>query len=158
MAVEFVRQNAGRLKNASACGTLLHDMDHAIAMDRDAGETTCTLAVVDEDLVFGASVGDSAAWIIDEASDRYTDLSSGQIRKPFVGLGGARPFVFSYRKKKGQRLLLATDGLLKYSSPETIAAVSCEASVESSASRLIELVRYPSGDLPDDITVILASS
>jgi len=157
MAVEFVRKNAEGLKNAATCVALLHEMDHAIASDRDAGETTCTLAVVDGEHVFGATVGDSAAWVI-EHNGEYTNLAEGQPRKPFVGLDGARPFSFSYRIDKSQRLLLATDGLLKYASPEQIADISCKDSLESSVSRLIELVRYPSGDLPDDITVILAGS
>jgi len=157
MAVEFVSKNAERLKNAATCVALLNEMDHAIASDRDAGETTCTLAVVDGERVFGATVGDSAAWVID-ASGECTNLAEGQPRKPFVGLGDARPFPFSYHIDKTQRLLLATDGLLKYASPEQIAGIGCKESLESSVSQLIELVRYPSGDLPDDITIILAGS
>jgi hypothetical protein len=46
--------------------------------------------------------------------------------------------------------------LLKYASAERIAAVALANDLETSARDLIELVRYPSGALPDDVSVLLA--
>lgn len=56
---------------------------------------------------------------------------------------------------KGSCLLLATDGLLKYTAPDRIRAACLQNSPGEAARKLIELVRYPSGALPDDVTVIL---
>ena len=53
-------------------------------------------------------------------------------------------------------LLLATDGLLKYMSAERIVETCRQHPTDAAAQRLIELVRYPSGALPDDVTLILA--
>jgi hypothetical protein len=53
-------------------------------------------------------------------------------------------------------LLLAIDGLLKYTSAGLIAETCCQHPPEMAAKRLIELVGYPSGALPDEVTVIVA--
>ena len=52
-------------------------------------------------------------------------------------------------------VLLATDGLLKYTSPDRIMEVCRRNSADEAARQLIELVRYASGALPDDVTVIV---
>ena len=52
--------------------------------------------------------------------------------------------------------MLATDGLLKYTSSERILAVCREHPPEVATQKLIELVRYPSGALPDDVTIIVS--
>ena len=153
-AVELVQQEAAELKSSAACVRLLQQMDQAIARRTDAGETTCTLCVAIEDEVFGASVGDSGAWLIDK--NKITDLTHRQSRKPFIGSGSAWPVPFSHARPSTAPLLLASDGLLKYSSQEQIAAVCRAYTGGECARRLIELVRYPSGNLPDDVTVIVA--
>ncbi len=154
MAVEVVRQHVEQLGDPAACADLLRTVDRRIFQDPNAGEATCALAVVTDDQVFGASVGDSGVWMI--GTTAVVDLTRRQSRKPFVGSGSAWPVDFVQRKAKGEILLLATDGLLKYTSQERIVAACRESNGESCAARLIELVRYPSGALPDDVTVILA--
>jgi serine/threonine protein phosphatase PrpC len=154
LAVEMVRQNAFLLVNADACVELLRNMDAAVAKDSIAGETTCALAVLTSAEIFGASVGDSGVWLIPEIGD-HLNLTHAQQRKPFVGSGTAWPIPFRHARAAGS-LLLATDGLLKYTSAERIIALCRERSVDVAAERLIELVRYPSGALPDDVTLILA--
>ena len=70
----------------------------------------------------------------------------------------AWPTPFEYKIIGGDSLLLATDGLLEDTSSERIVTV-CRDEVASNVPRgLIELVRYTSGALPDDVTVIFASS
>jgi serine/threonine protein phosphatase PrpC len=152
LAVELVREKAHELHDADACAGLLQSMDQIIAKDSIAGETTCALAVVSEAQIYGASVGDSGVWVIRESG--ITDLTQGQSRKPFVGSGTAWAIRFAYPRTGPGHLLLATDGLLKYTSPEHIAA-TCRDDTAKAARSLIELVRYPSGALPDDVTVIL---
>ena len=153
MAIHFIRQGAGSLRSAESCAELLRGIDRAMADDTEAGETTCVLLVVTLKEVFGASVGDSGAWLIPHAGG-HVDLTSRQQRKPFIGSGSAWPIPFQLSKPEGL-LLLATDGLLKYTSADCIVAICREHRAESASARLVELVRYPSGALPDDVTVIL---
>jgi PPM family protein phosphatase len=154
LAADMVRQNASLLVNEYACAELLRNMDAAVAKDSIAGETTCALAVLTSEEVFGASVGDSGIWIILKDGD-HLNLTQAQQRKPFIGSGTAWPVPFRHARAAGC-LLLATDGLLKYTSAERILAACREHSVDVAGQRLIELVRYPSGALPDDVTLILA--
>ena len=153
MAVELVQQNVSRMSNADLCADALRKVDAAIANDSIAGETTCALAIVTMDEIFGASVGDSGIWLIPKVNPR-TDLTRAQQRKPFIGSGSAWPIPFQCLRQVGA-LLLATDGLLKYASPESIIRICAEYPVELAVQRLIELVRYASGALPDDVTLIL---
>ena len=153
MAVEFVRTHAAELNDGDSCVTVLRQMDEAIVQDLVAGETTCAVAIVSTGQVLGASVGDSSVWLINDSG--FVDLSRGQQRKPFIGSGGAWPMPFIHRLDAGQILLLATDGLVKYTSSERIIAACRDHPSETATQRLIELVRYPSGALPDDVTVIV---
>jgi len=155
MATEFVRQNMSQLDTPDACVELFRRMDAAIAKDSVAGETTCACAIVTPAEIFGTSVGDSGVWFI-PAAGAHIDLTHGQQRKPFIGSGGAWPIPFRY-PIGGGLLLLATDGLLKYTSAERIIETCRQLPTESSAQRLIELVRYPSGSLPDYVTLILTT-
>jgi serine/threonine protein phosphatase PrpC len=154
MAVEIVRQSLNQLAGAAACAALLRAIDQQILLNENSGETTCAVVVTTEGRIFGASVGDSGVWLIGTAA--VVDLTHRQSRKPLLGSGSARPVEFTQQTRKGEILLLATDGLLKYASAERIATVCRESDNEVCATRLIELVRYPSGTLPDDVTLIVA--
>jgi serine/threonine protein phosphatase PrpC len=154
MAIDLIRQNASTLRDAASCVALLRKMDQAITEDAVAGETTCALAVVSDSQVYGTSVGDSGVWVIGQHD--IGDLTQAQSRKPFLGSGSALPIPFDHSPKPGELLLLATDGLLKYTSRERIATVCRSHSLSDAPKKLVELVRYPSGALPDDVTVILA--
>ena len=106
--------------------------------------------------VAGASVGDSGAWLI--GADGSIDLTKSQIRKPGLGTGMAMPIPFHHRKPPVATLLVATDGLLKYASPQQI----CEkvradtTTIDALPHALIDLVRMPSGGLQDDVAVAVA--
>jgi len=153
LAVKLIRQGAHLLSDSDACAEALRKMDQAVAKDPVAGETTCVLAIVTPEEIFGASVGDSDAWWISESGD-HLNLTEAQQRKPFIGSDSAWPVPFRHKNQPGN-LLLATDGLLKYTSAERIIGTCREQPVEVAAGQLIELVRYPSGGLPDDVTLIL---
>jgi serine/threonine protein phosphatase PrpC len=154
MAVELVRQKANELLDADSCVTLLQSMDQSISRDKAAGETTCAVAVVTEGEVYGASVGDSGVWSINESG--FVNLTERQSRKPFIGSASAWPLPFECKRTSGGFLLLATDGLLKYTSSDRIIAAFRAQDPSEIARKLIELVRYSSGALPDDTTVIVA--
>jgi serine/threonine protein phosphatase PrpC len=149
----LIHQDAIGLSNSDACLEALRKMDEAIAKDPVAGETTCALAIVTPDEIFGASVGDSGVWWIPE-NGNHLNLARAQQRKPFIGSGSAWPVAFRHQNQHGS-LLLATDGLLKYTSAEQIIGICRAQPVEVAAKQLIELVRYPSGGLPDDVTLII---
>jgi len=155
MAANLVSREVSILDSPASCVTLLQSLDRAIAQDKVAGETTCVLAVITKDELYGASVGDSGAWLI--GAKGFEDLTKRQIRKPFLGSGCASPVSFSHNLTGGDILLMATDGLFKYTSPEQIVSVCHQASPEAATKQLVELVRYPSGALPDDITIILTN-
>ena len=154
MAVELVRQNVSLMSNADFCVEVLRKMDAAVANDQIAGETTCALAIVTPEEIFGASVGDSSIWLIPETG-AHAELTRAQQRKPFIGFGSVWPDPYRHPMQRGF-LLLATDGLFKYTSAARIIATCRECPPEVAAQRLIELVRYPSGTLPDDVTIIFS--
>jgi serine/threonine protein phosphatase PrpC len=133
------------------CASTLTSLDGIIYDDPRAGETTGIIVVVKPDRLFGASVGDSAAWLFN--GDSQQELTRGQKRKPFLGGGGVLPFTFSVEAPQGT-LVVATDGLWKYTSIEAIQATVNENSPDGLAHKLVDLVRLKSGDLPDDICVI----
>jgi PPM family protein phosphatase len=131
---------------------LLAEMDQALLDDPAAGETTAVVAALSAAGIAGASVGDSGAWLITPKG--YDELTERQHPKPFLGTGAAIPIPFSARRFDGT-LLMASDGLFKYTSPESICEVALEAEIEETAKRLVDLVRLRSGGLPDDISVVL---
>lgn len=152
MAIAAVAEQAHLLTSQTECERLLHELDVALCDDAAAGETTCVVVVVTPLLVVGASVGDSGAWIVNSAS--IDDLTQDQVRKPFLGTGASVVVGFSRATSEGT-LILASDGLLKYTSRGAIAEASRELNLDEAAKKLIALVRYPSGALPDDVAVAL---
>lgn len=118
------------------------------------GETTAVILEVRPDMITGASVGDSGAWLI--RGDDIVDLTEGQTRRPFVG-AGCVPFAVHAGPLAGGTLLVASDGLLRYASPRDIARIAGGPDLAAAARALIELVRLPSGGLPDDVSVVLVT-
>ena len=160
MWIEAVRtraaaHDAGKWADTDFWVDLMAEADRAIRDDSAAGETTAVVAVITPSGLAGASVGDSGAWLIGD--DDHVDLTKSQIRKPGLGTGMATPMPFYRRKPPAGTLLLATDGLLKYTSPAKICAtVRAASAVELLPTALIDLVRMPSGGLQDDVAVAVA--
>ena len=100
---------------------------------------------------YGASVGDSGAWLIRE--NERVDLTEGQRRKPLLGGGLAEPAAFKVSLDYGETLLLATDGLLKYVKPDRICELARRSKLDGQA--LVDAARLPGGALQDDVAVIL---
>lgn len=157
-AAEFIVSNvrkriASSDLNSESLNRLLVSLDQETAAIGAFGETTCVVVVLSDSGVIGASVGDSGAFICSETG--LENLTANQVRKPFLGSGRATLVNFA-RKSLDGTLLIASDGLLKYTSLEKIAATILTADIDTAAKRLIELVRYKSGALPDDVSVLLA--
>jgi len=157
-AAEFVvngikKQIASMDLNLEALNKLLVSLDQEMAALGAFGETTCVIAVLSDNGVIGTSVGDSGSFIFSKAG--VDKLTANQICKPFLGSGRMIPISFTRDHFEGT-LLIATDGLLKYTSQEKITAAIDAADLDAAARKLVDLVRYQSGALPDDVSVLLA--
>jgi serine/threonine protein phosphatase PrpC len=156
-AAEFVVENTKSRVNSTMVSsdqlcTFLIALDREMSVSGTMGETTCVIVILSEAGVIGASVGDSGALIFSKGG--VDNLTRNQIRKPLLGSGQAAPVGFNRTLLDGV-LLIASDGLLKYTSQEKIAAVIAATSFADTTKKLIDLVRYQSGTLPDDVSVLL---
>lgn len=115
------------------------------------GQTTAVVLAVDANGIEGASVGDSAAWLI---GHEVTELTERQVRKPLLG-SGCVPVGFAVGPIGDATLLVASDGLVRYAKQEDIARIARGADLVAAARALVELVRLPSGGLQDDVAVVL---
>ncbi len=87
--VRFARDAAANLTVTQDCFRLLCELDQKITRADDCGETTGRIVVVSEGEVFGANVGDSAAWLFTPEGNE--ELS--RVRKPYLGTGVAAPHI-----------------------------------------------------------------
>jgi serine/threonine protein phosphatase PrpC len=156
-AAEFVierlkGQNFSAITNPQQLCAVLASFDREMFERGTFGETTCVVIILLETEIIGVSVGDSGALIF--SKDGTKNLTANQIRKPLVGSGRAIPIGFASSQLEGT-LIVASDGLLKYASQEKIAATIFASDFNSVTSKLVGLVRYPSGALPDDVSILL---
>ena len=122
-------------------------VDQLLLREAQGGETTCVVVEVsDQGECRGASVGDSAAWML-PASSPGRDLTARQHRAR-LGSGQASPV--SFRVQLMGRLVLGTDGLFKYVRPSEIQRLAARG-----VDALVDGVRLKSGALQDDVAVIL---
>jgi serine/threonine protein phosphatase PrpC len=118
-----------------------------------AGHGQCALVVaaIVGTRIVGASAGDCDAWLV---TDGIQNLTEHQIGKPLVGSGFVVPVGFEAELGKGT-LLLASDGLLKYARRNQIAALMRGADFQAVPQQLAQLLRLRSGELPDDLAIIV---
>ena len=135
--------------------TMMRAVDAKLAQNPRAGLTTGIVAVISDEMIWGASVGDSEAWLIQE--DGCLDLTSHQSRKPLLGSGSANVAAFGPEPLDGI-LLLASDGLLNFAPAKAIADTIRALPLRESANALIDLVRLPNGALRDDVSVLLSQA
>lgn len=131
----------------------LSELDRLLARRFDCGETTAVICCIDSGVVTGASVGDSCAWLLSEAG--VLDLTAGQVRKPLLGSGSARPILFGPVPLQG-RLLVASDGLTKYVPQMRIGELALVDPLDRAVELLTEAPRLRAGTLQDDVAVVLA--
>lgn len=150
MWVKAFAAGAGDIHKPAQWADLLGRIDSQIAMQ--GGQTTAVIAAVSPGGICGASVGDSAAWLIQP--DGHVDLTAGQVRKPLLGSDAARPMPFEHAEFRGT-LLVASDGLIKYAPPQRICEAARIGDLNAAGRRLIDLVRLRSGALQDDVSLVL---
>jgi PPM family protein phosphatase len=130
-------------------------LDDELSLRGSGGQTTGVVASGDSSRIVGASLGDSCAWLISPAGE-MTDLTARQRRRPLLGSGEALPVQFE-AELTGGRLLLASDGLVKYATVERICALAIQGTVSEAANAVANSVRLPSGALQDDVAVVVVS-
>lgn len=128
---------------------LLAELDHA---QIGYGQTTAVVLWVTREKIIGASAGDSGAWLI--RGDAVEELTAAQHRKPLIGDGAVVTAIEAGPIGTGT-LLVASDGLLRYAQREDIVRIARGSDLAAAARALVELVRLPSGQLPDDVSVVL---
>lgn len=126
-------------------------LDSVLSDDSSAGEATAVLLAIRAGALFGASVGDSGAWLIGQD---LVDLTASQRRKPLLGSGAAVPMPFGPVAFVG-RLLVASDGLLKYAPRGRIRELAALGELGQAADDLVHAARLPSGGLQDDVALVL---
>lgn len=131
----------------------LREEDAVLARSAHGGLTTAVIVEVHDSRVLGASVGDSGALMI--SATGIVELTEFQHRKPLLGSGMTRPVAFGPLPISG-RLLVATDGLLKYASLERVAWLCRSLALGHSADALLQSVRLSSGAYHDDVAFALA--
>ena len=148
--VRLVAESKSSLLTAESCANLLEKADEQISADAIAGETTGIVLIAQSGRVFGASVGDSEAWLFSSSAEVH--LTQSQRRKPMLGSGEAHPGIFTLEGLEGL-LLVASDGLWKYTSNEKIRAQVRAGNHDDVLERLVNLVRLRSGALQDDVAL-----
>lgn len=151
-ADRIVRHEFRTLRDPADCVDELRRLDNELSSDASRGESTAVLLILREGRVFGASVGDSGAWAL--TTEAIFDLTGRQHRKPLLGSGiaepiGFGPFFFN------DRLLVASDGLLKYAPRERIHRVAFMQDVNAAADELIAAALLPGGGLQDDLALVI---
>ena len=91
--------------DARAWADRLAVIDTELAGSVHGGQTTLVVAEVWREMVRGASVGDSRAWLL-SLSDEPVELTEEQARKPLLGSGHAKPCGFGALGLEKRRLLL----------------------------------------------------
>ena len=152
-AAEFiVRFEFRALHGPADCVDELRRLDGILHSDASCGESTVVLLVVRDGKVFGASVGDSGAWAL--MTDAIVDVTRHQKRKPLLGSGMAEPTGFG-PALFNDRVLVASDGLLKYALRDRIHRVRFTRDLNAAAEELVAAARLPSGVLQDDLSFVI---
>ncbi|MBS0367529.1 MAG: SpoIIE family protein phosphatase [Proteobacteria bacterium] len=125
----------------------LRSVDQLLKSQAQGGETTCVAVQISDDGEFrGASVGDSGAWML-RATGAVQDLTAQQDR---ARLGSGQAYPNPFKAQLMGRLVLASDGLLKYARSSDLRRCAARG-----VDALVDSVRLKSGSLPDDVAVIL---
>ena len=148
--VVLARTRTLSFSSPSDCARFLRDVDRQLT---NVGQTTAIIVVVEDGQVFGASVGDSSAWLLGAAG--VTVLTEYQKSKPLLGSGSATPIAFGPISRVG-RVLVGSDGLFKYVPYDRVRNLASTLPLAEVPGALVAAARLRSGALQDDIAVIVA--
>ncbi|OJY22921.1 MAG: hypothetical protein BGO98_33340 [Myxococcales bacterium 68-20] len=119
---------------------------------RSIGESTALVVVLAPGMLLCTTAGDSEAWIV-HAHD--VERLTGGSNRARLGSGRAKTSSVTRRELDG-RLVVATDGLFSHVPEHRILEVVRGERFGRIADALVESARLPSGDLCDDIAVLVA--
>jgi serine/threonine protein phosphatase PrpC len=129
--------------------------DRAVHDDSEAGLTTLIAFCVKDGHVYGASCGDSAAYLC-HARVYVNNLTLRQDKNPQIGSGITACTYFISPVVKPWSLLVMTDGVWKYVGWERINDILKRVGGEEFRSELTAAGRLPgSGKFPDDFSFAL---
>lgn len=146
--VEQVASEADLALDETGWCSLLTRIDGRIPL----GESTCVAFSVSDRGIRGASVGDSQVWNID--GDVIRHLTDRQTRKPLLGSRDSIPVGFSQPDFQGI-LVASTDGFCQYVRHERLLREYLWHDFVTLPRKLVEMVRLPSGELWDDIGIVI---
>jgi protein phosphatase len=120
--------------------------------------TTIVAAVVRADEAVIGNLGDSRAYLIrDGVCRQLTEDHAGAMEHAITRFAGdargIQPDIFVESLRRGDRLLLCSDGLTRHVTPEEIAVVASGEDVTTAANALVELANARGGQ--DNVTVVL---
>lgn len=150
-AVSSELQRGGDSFDTRRWEKVFHETDAKLAA-HFSGETTGVLVVLSSRGLVGVSAGDSEAWAVGATS--IDDLTVHQ-RSARVGSGRIVAVAFERQALDGV-LVVGTDGLFKYATPEAVATIVRVNPPAEAARLLLKLVRLSSGRLQDDLAVVVA--
>lgn len=137
----------GAIDTADQWAAALGRLDYRIG----SGESTAVVVDVRPSGVFGASVGDSRAFMIDNGE--FDDLTALQKRKPLLGSQAAVPVPFARPQLNGL-LLVGTDGFWNYVNQERLEQRIPVEDFYSLPGACIRMVELKSNQLWDDVAVV----
>jgi PPM family protein phosphatase len=130
---------------------LVRRADAQIAAARHGGESTAVVLALGEQIV-GASVGDSAAWLVEPSG--VDEVTRAQQRRPMIG-SGAAPVLPIVGDVGSGTVLVASGGFAKYAPRDKVAGLAMDDDLPGAVKKLIDLVRLRSGALQDDVAIML---
>jgi serine/threonine protein phosphatase PrpC len=146
--IEEVRAHYLPIESAADWESQLAQIDCRIGV----GEATAVVVDLRADSIIGASVGDSVAWLMNDGE--LIDLTKDQVRKPLLGSGNAQPRGFTNAALQGI-LLVATDGFANYVKRDRVAREIASCDFFEIGRHLLNSVRLPSGELWDDVGLVV---
>lgn len=126
--------------------------DNVLSRSASGGLTTAVVVEAVNGNLVGASVGDSGALLF--SGDEIVDLTAGQHRKPLLGSGAISAAAFGPVPFNG-RLLVASDGVLKYIPLAKICQIVGGEDLQTAGANLIDAAKLPTGQWHDDVAVLL---
>ena len=133
---------------------VLCEADEWLFRQGHGGECAIAVVEVSPGQVYGASVGDCEAWLVEEGG--VFDLTEHQRHKPLLGSRESLP-VFFGPWPMGQSVLLGSDGLFKYASRASILHTLQTSFSEDVVDNLIRHAQLENGAFHDDVSVIFAA-
>jgi serine/threonine protein phosphatase PrpC len=130
---------------------LFEATDSALAAN-EAGETTGVVVVAGPRGLVGVSAGDCEAWVVTPTA--VDDLTVGRQTKQRLGSNRVTLATFE-RAALGGVLVVASDGLFKFAATEVIARIVRASAIGVAAEHLVDLVRLRSGNVADDVAIVL---